>query len=321
MVPSLLTRRVVVTRAWKAALEYWMSSRDGFDGGFGAEETAVVRRRASARRLRRAVSDLRAGERDEWLFVAEVVGLRRRFHLLERGLLLRVGGEGVFVGLIGGGPERRAERDGIVVDGGHFDGAVAAAAGAVGFVVADEDGDAGDAAAIAADALGGAEGGAGFEVVDVFDAVLDEEGLLEAGELELGDAAVELGEHGGEDGIFVRRRRGIGTRSGEVRRSARMWSRRREAEGSAPGSRSASRESQILRPACPRKRLRSRNQTWGTQETSMGLSSDERAMSRRFIGPPSLREGMGRMNRRALDALRLALGFDFAERAWQARRR
>ena len=46
----------------------------------------------------------RAGERDGGLFAAEVVGLRRRLHLLERRLLLRVGGESILVGLVGCGP-------------------------------------------------------------------------------------------------------------------------------------------------------------------------------------------------------------------------
>ena len=44
------------------------------------------------------------GERDDGLFVAEVVGLRRGLHLFECRLLLRIGGERVFVGLVGCGP-------------------------------------------------------------------------------------------------------------------------------------------------------------------------------------------------------------------------
>jgi hypothetical protein len=50
--------------------------------------------------------------------------------------------------------------------------------------------------------LGSSKSGTGFKVFNVFDAVLDEEGFLEAGELKLGHAAVQFGEHGSEDVIF-----------------------------------------------------------------------------------------------------------------------
>ena len=51
-------------------------------------------------------------------------------------------------------------------------------------------------------ALARAEVGLGCEVVDLFDAVLDEERLGKARQLELAHAAIEFGEHGFEDGIF-----------------------------------------------------------------------------------------------------------------------
>ncbi|MFZ1014331.1 MAG: hypothetical protein WAN28_13390, partial [Terracidiphilus sp.] len=70
--------------------------------------------------------------------------------------------------------------------------------------------DARDTGTIAAGALGGAKGGLGFEVLDVFDAVLDEERLLEAGQLEIVDAAIELGKHGGKDGILLGLGAGLG---------------------------------------------------------------------------------------------------------------
>jgi hypothetical protein len=53
-------------------------------------------------------------------------------------------------------------------------------AGAVGLVVADADDDAGDPLMAAGRALGGAELGLGFEVVYIFNAVLDEEGFFES---------------------------------------------------------------------------------------------------------------------------------------------
>ena len=80
--------------------------------------------------------------------------------------------------------------------------AVAAAAGAVGFVVADAHRDARDALVGVLEAFARAELRLGREVVDFFDAVLDEERLGEARQLQLAHAAVELSEHGFEDGIF-----------------------------------------------------------------------------------------------------------------------
>jgi hypothetical protein len=44
--------------------------------------------------------------------------------------------------------------------------------------------------------------GLDFKVVDLFDAVLDKEGLGEVLQLKVGLAAVELLEHGFEDGVF-----------------------------------------------------------------------------------------------------------------------
>ena len=144
----------------------------------------------------------RIGERDDRLFLAEVVGLRRRLHLLQRGLLLRVGRERILVGLVGGVPQRGAERDGIVVESGQFERSVAAAAGAVGLVVAHAHRDARNALVCVLRAFAGAELRLGVEVVDFFNAVLDEERLGKALQLQLAHAAVELGEHGLEHGIF-----------------------------------------------------------------------------------------------------------------------
>ena len=187
--PSLLTMRVTTTRAANEALEYWISgARDLTEASERKRPLSCATRFCHA-----ASSSLRAcGVASETMGFSRLrsSALRRGFDLLEGGLFLRVGSQSVFVGLVGGGPEGRAEGDGIVIEGGELDGSVATAARAVGFVVADEDGDAGDAGAIASGALRGAEGGAGFKGVDVFDAVLDEEGFLEAGELELGCAAV-----------------------------------------------------------------------------------------------------------------------------------
>ena len=98
--------------------------------------------------------------------------------------------------------KRGAEGDGIVVERGKLERAVAAPAGAVGFVVAHAHRDARDALAGVVGAFAGAELGLGLEVVDLFNAVLDEERLGEALQLELAHAAVELREHGFEDGIF-----------------------------------------------------------------------------------------------------------------------
>ena len=63
---------------------------------------------------------------DERLLPAEVIGLWRGLHLLERCLLLRVGGKRVLVRLISGRPEGRAQRDRIVVERGEFQSAVSA---------------------------------------------------------------------------------------------------------------------------------------------------------------------------------------------------
>ena len=87
----------------------------------------------------------RIGERDDRLLMAEVVGLRRSLNLLQLGLLLRIGGQRNFVGLVGGGPKRGAEGDGVVVECSHLERAIAARAGAVGLVVAYAHGDAHDA--------------------------------------------------------------------------------------------------------------------------------------------------------------------------------
>ena len=76
------------------------------------------------------------------------------------------------------------------------------AAGAVGLVVANADRHACNALASAVGAFTGAEFGGGLEVVDLFNAVLDEERLGEALQLELAHAAVKLRKHGFEDGIF-----------------------------------------------------------------------------------------------------------------------
>ena len=51
-------------------------------------------------------------------------------------------------------------------------------------------------------AFGAAELRLGLEVVDILDAVLDEEGLFEVFELKLAHAAIHLGEHSLEDGVF-----------------------------------------------------------------------------------------------------------------------
>ncbi|SPE19036.1 hypothetical protein SBA5_190013 [Candidatus Sulfotelmatomonas gaucii] len=123
-------------------------------------------------------------------------------HFFQCRLLLRVGCERGFVGLVGRGPERGAEGDRIVVEGGELERAVATAAGAVGFVIAYADGNAGDTLVRAIGALAGPELSLRFKIVDFFDAVLDEEWLGEAFQLELAHAAVEFGEHGFEDGIF-----------------------------------------------------------------------------------------------------------------------
>ena len=44
------------------------------------------------------------GERDDGLLLAEIVGLRRRLHLLQLGLFLCVGRESILVGLVSAGP-------------------------------------------------------------------------------------------------------------------------------------------------------------------------------------------------------------------------
>jgi hypothetical protein len=62
-------------------------------------------------------------------------------------------------------------------------------------------------------ALGSAHGSKlrpGLEVIDIFYAVLDEEGFLEVLQLQLAHAAVELREHRGKDGIFFGISAGLG---------------------------------------------------------------------------------------------------------------
>ena len=102
---------------------------------------------------------------------------------------------------------------------------VAAAAGAVGFVVADTHGDARHALMLVLGALAGAELRLGLEVVNFFNAVLDEERLGESRQLQLAHAAVELGEHGIENGIFF----GVG--AGGLR--AKMWHEEEECDRTA----------------------------------------------------------------------------------------
>ena len=80
--------------------------------------------------------------------------------------------------------------------------AVAAAAGAVGLVVAHAHRDARHALVAALRALAGAKLRLGLVVVHVFNAVLDEERLRESFQLQLALAAVQLCKHGLEDGIF-----------------------------------------------------------------------------------------------------------------------
>ena len=103
MVPSLLTSQVVVARARKLAEEYWMSRSIRARRGIGAVESAGAGDAIGPGILVDVKGD-GIGERDDGLFLAEVVGLRRSLHLLQLGLFLRVSGERTFVGLIGAGP-------------------------------------------------------------------------------------------------------------------------------------------------------------------------------------------------------------------------
>ena len=70
---------------------------------------------------------------DDWLDLGEVLLGLGGLKLFECGLLGGVGAEGVFVGSVGCDPEGVAEGFGVVVGGGEFEGAVAAAAAAVGW--------------------------------------------------------------------------------------------------------------------------------------------------------------------------------------------
>ena len=65
-------------------------------------------------------------EGNDGFLLAEVVSLWRRLHLLQLGLLLRVGGKGGFIGLVGCRPQGGAKSDWVVVDGGQFQGTIAA---------------------------------------------------------------------------------------------------------------------------------------------------------------------------------------------------
>src|ERR1700722_16326618 len=71
----------------------------------------------------------RIREGDDGLLLREVVGLWRRLHLLELCLFLGIGRKSAFIGLVSCRPEGGAKRDGVVFEGGQFDGAIAAAAG------------------------------------------------------------------------------------------------------------------------------------------------------------------------------------------------
>ena len=94
---------MVVTRAWNAAVEYWMSCCAPY-GRVGAIDAAVV---GDAFFPGFFVHDKlqRLGQRDDRFCLAEVVGLRRRLHLLQLSLLLRVFGKRGFVGLVRAGPQ------------------------------------------------------------------------------------------------------------------------------------------------------------------------------------------------------------------------
>ena len=113
---------------------------------------------------------------------AKSCSVGRALEALQRGLFGGVGAEGVLVGVVGRGPESVAKGHGVVVGGGELDGAVAAAAAAVGGVVADADGDADDALMVGFLAGERAVVGDGLVGGDVVEAVLDEVGPLHAGE-------------------------------------------------------------------------------------------------------------------------------------------
>ena len=129
-------------------------------------------------------------------------------HLLQLRLLLGVRGERVLVCLVGCIPQGGADGDGVVVESGQLHRAIAALAGAVGLVVAHAHRDARDALVAARRAFAGAELRPGIERIHVFDAVLDEERLLKAFELQFILAAVQFLQHGLENGIFF----GVGAR-------------------------------------------------------------------------------------------------------------
>ena len=110
---------MVVTRAWNAGSGVLDVVLRGAYGRVGAIDAAVV---CDAFVPGLLVHDKlqRLGQRDDWFFLAEVVGLRRRLHLLQFSLLLRVLGKGGFVGLVRAGPQGGAYRNRIIVDGGEL---------------------------------------------------------------------------------------------------------------------------------------------------------------------------------------------------------
>src|SRR5580704_574463 len=180
---------------------------DGADGWIAAIDAAVAGNAIGPYRfVEREPEGL--GERDDRLHLAEVVGLRRRLHLFELGLFLRVRGESGFIGLVGAGPESGAQGNGVVVDAGELDVTVASGSGVVGLVIADTHADARYARVAVLRTFAGAKGRACLVVVHVFNAVFDEIGLFKVGQLQMRHAAVEFLEHGFQNRIFF----GIGAR-------------------------------------------------------------------------------------------------------------
>ena len=139
---------------------------------------------------------------DDGFLLAEVICLRRRLHLLQFGLLLRVGGKGGFVSLVGCGPKGRAKSGRVIIDGGLYRGAIPATSGTVGLVISDSNSNASDALMGMRGAFRGAKLCLGLIVVNVFNAVLDKEWLSKARQLQLSHTAIEFREHGFEEWVL-----------------------------------------------------------------------------------------------------------------------